>query len=415
MAVHKWRYRAAWVAIASLLIAAPAAAKFASIVVEADSGRVLYKHDADEQRHPASLAKMMTIYLLFEALDAGRLQLSTPMPVSAHAAAQSPTKLGLEEGDLITVREAILGLITKSANDAAAVAAEALAGSEERFARAMTQRARRLGMNRTRFENASGLPNPEQVSTAHDLAILARALIRHFPHHYHFFSASEFAFGGQLHPNHNRLIGWYQGADGLKTGFIRASGYNLVASARRGERRLIGVVLGGLSAAARDQEMVRLLDAGFARAPALPPVRQADARSGRAAGQAAAAEPVQGGAAPRPAARAHAADSVPQAAPEPRALAADRDWAIQVGVFARAEAARRAAETAAKLAAGQLTEAAIEVGTIERRKSPLYRARLLGLTQAEARTACRALERHKHDCLMLSPADLKGSVRVAAN
>jgi D-alanyl-D-alanine carboxypeptidase len=245
---------------------APAfAARSAAIIMDAATGAVLYEDDADEPRYPASLTKVMTLYLLFEALDAKRITLDTRFPVSARAANQDPTKLGLRPGETIAVRDIILGLVTKSANDAAVVAAEGLAGSEPEFARQMTEKARKLGMANTTFRNASGLPDPQQKTTARDLAVLARAIIKTFPHHYHFFDTPSFSYKGITHANHNRLNNWYEGADGLKTGYIRASGFNLVTSAKRDNRRLIGVVMGGISPGSRDQEMARLLDAAFAR------------------------------------------------------------------------------------------------------------------------------------------------------
>jgi len=241
------------------------AARSAAIIMDAATGNVLYEDNADAPRYPASLTKVMTLHLLFEALDAKRITFDSRFPVSAKAAAQDPTKLGLKDGETIAVRDIILGLITKSANDAAVVAAEGLAGSESAFAAQMTEKARRLGMTSTTFRNASGLPDPQQKTTARDLAMLARATIRAFPHHYHLFDTPSFTYKGITHANHNRLNNWYPGADGLKTGYIRASGFNLITSAKRDNRRLIGVVLGGVSPGSRDQEMARLLDATFVR------------------------------------------------------------------------------------------------------------------------------------------------------
>src|SRR5262245_20541898 len=288
---------------------------------------------------------MMTLYLLFEAIENGRVKMATPFSVSQRAADQDPTKLGLKPGDTISARDAILGLVTKSANDAAVVIAEALAGSEDRFAERMTAKARRLGMTRTTFQNASGLPDPEQETTARDMARLARALLRDFPQHYHFFSAASFSFAGVTHANHNRFMNWYDGADGLKTGFIRASGFNLVASAQRGERRLVGVGMGGTSAGARDQRMGELLDAAFMRRPALPAIRQANAAPSAPRATA------SNGAFP-----AAAAATPPQAA-QP---AVSGPWGVQVGAFADAAQARQAAERARRTAP-QLARAAIDV------------------------------------------------------
>jgi len=233
------------------------------LVVEAGTGRTLRSVGADVTRYPASLTKMMTLYLLFEAIDRKQIKLNSRMRVSGTAAAKPPTELGLSPGQTITVQNAILAITTESANDMAALVGETLAGSEARFASRMTAKARALGMRRTTFGNASGLPHPAHRTTARDMAILGRALLRDFPHYYHYFGKRQFHYAGATHHNHNRLLGVYRGMDGIKTGFTRASGYNLVASAKRDGRRLIGVVMGSSSAFARNQTMARLLDDGF--------------------------------------------------------------------------------------------------------------------------------------------------------
>jgi D-alanyl-D-alanine carboxypeptidase len=239
------------------------AARLASILIDANDGRVLQTEEPDTPRYPASLTKMMTLYLAFEALDEGRVTLDQPLSVSAHAAAQSPTKLGLRAGQSIELENAVLGLVTKSANDAAAVLAENLAGSEENFAVRMTGKARALGMTQTVFRNASGLPDPDQVTTARDMATLALALLHHYPHYYHYFSVKEFSYRGRSIANHNRLLGTCEGVDGIKTGYTRASGFNLVASVQRGDRRLIGVVLGAPSSAVRNAMMTDLFEQAY--------------------------------------------------------------------------------------------------------------------------------------------------------
>ncbi len=242
---------------------AVAATQPSVLVIEAGSGRTLREHGADAVRYPASLTKMMTLYVLFEAIERKRIRLHSRLRVSRNAAAQPPTELGLRPGQTISVNDAILAMTTKSANDMAVLVGETLAGSERRFASRMTKKAHALGMRRTTFGNASGLPHPAHRTTARDMAILARALLRHYPQYYHFFGQRQFRYGRALHPNHNRLLGVYRGMDGIKTGYTRASGYNLVASARRDGKRLIGVVMGSSSAASRNQTMTRLLDSGF--------------------------------------------------------------------------------------------------------------------------------------------------------
>jgi D-alanyl-D-alanine carboxypeptidase len=233
--------------------------QFSSIIVDGNSGATLASNSPDGLRHPASLTKMMTLYLLFERLDSGKMKLDTEMPVSEHASDQDPTKLGLRPGQTIAVEDAVKGLITRSANDAAVVIAEAIGGSEDNFAKMMTRKAHALGMSRTVYRNASGLPSDEQVTTARDQSILGRALQDRFPRYYRFFSTTAFSFHGQTIRGHNHLLGSVEGVDGIKTGYTRASGFNLVTSMHRGNRFLIGVVLGGRSGGSRDATMRSLL------------------------------------------------------------------------------------------------------------------------------------------------------------
>ena len=233
--------------------------QFASIIVDGNTGSVLSSNSPDGLRHPASLTKIMTLYLLFERLDSGKMKLDTEMPVSEHASEQDPTKLGLRPGQTIKVEDAIKGLVTRSANDAAVVIAEAIGGSEEDFARMMTRKARALGMSRTTYRNASGLPNDEQITTARDQSTLGRAIQDRFPRYYRYFSTTAFNFRGHTITGHNRLLGSVEGVDGIKTGYTRASGFNLVTSIHRGNRFLVGVVLGGRSGGSRDAIMRNLL------------------------------------------------------------------------------------------------------------------------------------------------------------
>jgi D-alanyl-D-alanine carboxypeptidase len=233
--------------------------QFSSIIVDGNSGAVLSSNNPDAIRRPASLTKIMTLYLLFERLDAGKMKLDTEMEVSEYASEQAPTKLGLKPGQTLKVEDAIKGLVTRSANDAAVVVAEAIAGDEAEFARLMTRKARALGMSKTTYRNASGLPNDEQLTTARDQATLGRAIQDRFPRYYRYFSTSVFAYRGQSIRNHNRLLGNVEGVDGIKTGYTRASGFNLVSSMRRGNRHLVGVVLGGRSGGSRDATMRNLL------------------------------------------------------------------------------------------------------------------------------------------------------------
>jgi len=244
--------------------------KDAALILDGATGKVLYARNETAERHPASLTKMMTLYMLFEALKAGKITMQTPMPVSAHAAQQKPTKLSLRPGTTITVDTAIRAIVIRSANDVAVVVAEALGGTELHFAQMMTEKARAIGMRETYYHNASGLPDPLQITTATDLSVLARHLAYDFPQFYPYFALPGFNYKGVYYPTHDNLIGRYPGADGIKTGFTVASGFNLTSSVVRGGVHLIGIVMGGRTAVRRDMEMMRLLDTAFAQIESNP-------------------------------------------------------------------------------------------------------------------------------------------------
>ncbi len=240
--------------------------KYASLVMDADTGKILSQRYSTKSLHPASLTKMMTLLLTFEALDRGEIRKSTRVRISTRAASMVPSKLGLPAGSAIKIEDAIKALATKSANDVAVALAEHLGGSEPRFAQGMTERARTIGMKNTRFKNASGLHHNQQVTTARDMAKLAQHILKRYPHHYKYFSTRSFTYRGKTYRNHNRLLDSFKGMDGFKTGYINASGFNLVASARQGGRRLIGVVFGGRSGATRNAHMAEIMTAGFKKA-----------------------------------------------------------------------------------------------------------------------------------------------------
>ncbi len=254
--------------LAVFLGPAPAAhaavnSKYAAIVMDADTGVILHESNADKKLHPASLVKIMTLLMTFDALEQGELRLSDRVPISNHAASMAPSRLGVAPGSSIRVEDAIYALVTKSANDIAVALAEKIGGTESHFAVLMNRKARDVGMTRTIFVNASGLHNKNQVSTARDMARLAQTIINRYPRYYRYFSTHDFKYNGIVHHNHNRLMDTYRGMDGLKTGYIGPSGFNLVASAERGGKRLIGVVFGGRSANSRNAQMATLLDRGF--------------------------------------------------------------------------------------------------------------------------------------------------------
>lgn len=246
----------------------------AAMVIDGHTGRVLYEHNADAPRYPASLTKVMTLYILFEFLRDRRLDMDTKLTVSAYAAARPPSKLGLKPGSSIKVRDAIRALVTKSANDVAAVIAENLGGSEKEFAALMTRKARELGMKNTTFRNASGLPNSAQKTTARDLIRLGQRMLSDFPTLSQEFRRRYFKYRGRAYRNHNRLLFSYRGTQGIKTGYVRASGFNVLTSVRRGKKHLIGVVMGGRSARERDAWMRRLLDKSWAKAITLDELKR---------------------------------------------------------------------------------------------------------------------------------------------
>lgn len=256
--------------------------KYASLVMDADTGMILSQRYADKRLHPASLTKMMTLLLTFEALDRGVIRKKERVRISNRAASMVPSKIGLPAGSSIRVEDAIYALVTKSANDVAVALAEHIGGSEYKFSRLMTARARTIGMHKTTFRNASGLHHKSQVSTARDMGKLARYILQRYPHYYRYFSTKSFTYKGKTYRNHNRLMTTYKGMDGFKTGYINAAGFNLVASAYRDGRRLIGVVFGGRSSKTRNMHMAEIMDAGFKKAgrirfaltkPPLPPTK----------------------------------------------------------------------------------------------------------------------------------------------
>lgn len=440
-----------WVVGVSLLLVGTAQAnpKYAAIVVDVESGEVLHAANADATRYPASLTKMMTLYLVFEALEGRSLSLDRPLPVSANAAAEPASKLYLKAGTSIPVETAIQALIVKSANDVATVVAEALGGSEEHFARMMTDKARELGMTRTTFRNANGLPDSGQVTTARDMATLSLRLMQDFPGYYHYFSRTRFDWKGNAITGHNRLLTHYPGADGMKTGFIRASGFNMATSAVRDGRRLVSVVMGGFTAASRDAHMADLLDRGFVRASLFGRgdwVAQADFSGERMS------LPESGPAEPQPETAVRLADSMATGEPEPqlaaleapeplpeadgslpetaqgsandpiRELISQADepasrttqrlepvgrsgsggWGVQVGAFSSADNARSLAGRAADRLTRDLANARVDV---RETPGPLFRARLVNLDQNQAYRACRSLAREGIDCMVVD-ADL---------
>ena len=386
-------------ALSFLLQGQPAEArnKYAALVMNASTGEVMFARNSNSFRHPASLTKIMTLYMLFEQLEAGRLTLNSKLTVSARATRQPPSKLALRRGQKITVETAIKALVTKSANDVAVTVAEALAGTERRFAQRMTKKARALGMSRTTFRNASGLHHSKQVTTARDMAKLAIAVRRDFPQYYPYFSAKSFRYGRAVYRNHNKLLGRYTGTDGIKTGYINASGFNLVASVERNGERLIGVVFGGKSGARRDRHMKAILDKNFKRlheiriANLVPPLPE-----GRPTKDTIGALVV---------ASATAAVPKPEEPPEIGSRDEGGDWGVQVGAYSSETMAALSMTSAIEVLPVLLEGTDRLLQPLEKSFGTIYRARLVGLTEPEARTACVKLRRAELPCVPV-PADL---------
>lgn len=362
----------------------------AAIVIDAASGRVLSADNPDALRRPASLAKLMTLYMTFEALRDRRISLHQAVPFSTHSASMEPTKLGVPPGGMITVEDAILSMVTLSANDAASAMGELLGGTEDRFAQLMTLRARALGMTHTTFMNASGLPDPDQWTTARDMAILARHLISDFPQQYGYFSIPSFDFHGRIIRNHDSELRSYPGADGMKTGYTIASGHNLVTSAVRDGIRLIGVEFGAPSNGVRDVRMTAMLNAGYEGVGVQTghPVLVASHL-------------------PSLITQAHA-EEVPHALPSPirRVSHTTRieppSATIQVGSFHSKKAAQQAASKAHAAAPGgdvRITPARVGHGTT-------WRAEIVGISSGEAKEACSTLARHRTPCIVIRSASV---------
>lgn len=408
--------------------------KYAAMVMDASNGEVLYEKNADAQRYPASITKIMTLYMAFDALSSGKLKLDDRVPISRHAASMAPSKLGVPAGGSVSVDEAMRSIAVISANDMAVALAEKIGGSEAKFTALMTLRAQALGMNNTRYVNANGLPDPRQVSSAHDIAILSRAVMRDFPQYYGYFSLKSFTYNGRTVINHNHLLDKMAGVDGLKTGFINASGFNLSASAVRDNHRLIAVVLGGNTAGGRDAQVKSLLETGFALLHRRDlgekvTISQNDFEpsANGSAPERTAGETVNGkidlsdaelaslraaDAAPPKAAPVQTARADVPAQPTARLIRvraeiggrhgrkSEGEWRVQVGAYDRkagAQAQLSAIEhryaDAFEGATGHVTEAG----------HGKYNARFVGFSMASARDACRTLKAHHQDCVALPP------------
>ena len=412
------RFLIVFVCALSMFALAPraqASERYAAFVADMQTGEVLHARRADALRYPASLTKMMTLYMLFDALERGELALDDPITASAEAASRPASRLGLQAGQTLTVETAIRALIIQSANDVAVAVAEHLEGDEERFSEVMTTRARDLGMANTVFRNASGLPDARQQTTARDIARLAYALHRDFPQHYAYFSETRFRWNGVTHRTHNTLVGNQAGVDGLKTGYIRASGFNLAASAERDGHRIIAVVMGGASASVRDAHARELIEAAYSainarsesrmlaslNMPRLNPVREQEILTAELSTLP--AQTAQGSAPGVPAARVEL-----EPVGEPRTFSAPETpsgWAVQVGAYTSQAAASARLESVAMMGLHTLLgDAQARVEPMQRNGRQLWRARYAGLDGSRAQSICQRLEASGESCFAVPPA-----------
>jgi D-alanyl-D-alanine carboxypeptidase len=407
-----------------------------AIVVDMNSGSILYSQSADLPRYPASLTKMMTLYVLFGYLRAGKVTPTSELVVTPHAASQAPTKLGLKPGATISTSDAVKALVTQSANDAAVTIAENLAGTEENFARVMTDTARSIGMNATTFRNASGLPNEDQITTARDMATLAAHLIHDYPEYYGVFETRYFTFNGRKYRNHNKLLFGYQGCDGIKTGYTKASGFNLTASVHRGNKHLVAVVLGGKTGGQRDAAMRSVLDRHFAKATDTKPTpAQLLASLVPAPSPPAVQKPAYTLAPPTPVPSAPTAPAAEASTDTPADTATDTEEGDTGDPAEPIKASLTVTEPAPKatikpskyqgafqVQVGAFTseaEAENRLGMVQQRASDLldghmpfttsfmrgdeewYRARFAGFSRKSAQAACAALKKMSLDCAVM--------------
>jgi serine-type D-Ala-D-Ala carboxypeptidase (penicillin-binding protein 5/6) len=432
--------------VAILSLSTSAQAGSAQLLLDARTGEVLASENPDALNHPASLTKMMTIYMVLDAIHAGKLSWDSPVPFSKYASARPPTKLRVKAGDSITVKEAVLAMIVLSANDVATAVGEKIGGSEEGFAALMTRKARSLGMLNTTFFNASGLPNDQQFTTARDMSTLGVALMRDFPKEYELFATKSFAFRGRTINGHNNLMYRYKGMDGIKTGYTNASGFNLVSAVESNGRRVVGVIMGGRTAASRDKLMEKLIDANIKKASPgtqlvashttgvqmdlarlgdtipVPASRQSavaavqgmagatgvgttDVAAAYAEGDLAPAEQPLTAAIPRATPRANAAaTAAAQGAQQASAASTtgERKWQIQIAAATSAQAAMDLLSDARDKVGAPLKNLDTYTEMVTRNGTTFYRARFTGFdTKDEARTVCDKLVRQRYDCVLM--------------
>lgn len=378
----------------SCALVSGAHASVSSIIIDAETGDVLSSSNADSLRYPASLTKLMTLYITFNALDKGLIKFEDKLPVSCNAANRSPSKLGLKKGETITVRDVVLALIVKSANDCATVLAEGLGYSEENFAKTMTEVAQELGMKNTTFKNASGLPNRAQKTTARDMALLGAAMYHHFPEYYKLFATKKFTYNGRTYYTHNHLLKSFEGADGMKTGFTNAAGYNIVTSAERNGHRVIAVTMGHNTIRQRDTKVASLMKKGLQKlamsdhieAPNL--YANADTHT-------------------------YGEPSLIEAATVAGEAPASDVWAVQIGAFSNYVKARNYAISVKKQL--KMAGAEIDIEPAQKSSAVIYRSKLVGFEKNEADKTCNSLKKSNKSCIVIASSENQQLVMAKNN
>lgn len=371
--------------------ASPCQASTSSIIIDAETGEVLSSSAADTLRYPASLTKLMTLYITFDALEKGIIHMEDELPVSRHAANMAPSKLGLKAGSKIKVRDAVMALVVKSANDCATVLAEGLGYSEENFAKTMTKVAHELGMKNTTFRNASGLPNKQQKTTARDMALLGAAMYHHFPQYYKLFATKKFTYQGRTIYTHNHLLKTFKGADGMKTGFTNASGYNIVTSAERDGKRVIAVTMGHNTAKMRDKKIAALMNQGLTKLAM-------DARINNSNIYASIEEPVKS----QEYASADAKQIMAEMSDDAEETQTQELWGIQIGAFSNYAKARNYALSIKKEVVKKDDDKVIDVEPCQKGAAIIYRSKIVGFDKKEAANACKKLKKSNKSCIVIA-------------
>lgn len=408
------------VSVLTLLRVCSAEASTSSIMIDAENGDVMYEMNADERRYPASLTKLMTLYITFNALENNHIKLTDKLKVSRTAANRSPSKLGVRAGETITVKDAIMAVIVKSANDCATVLAEHFSPTEADFAVLMTNTAHKLGMKHTTFKNASGLPNSQQKTTARDMAVLAMAVYHHFPQYYKWFSAKSFQYKGRTIGGHNYLLKTFAGADGMKTGYTAASGYNIVTSAKRSEKRVIAVTMGHKSVAERDKKVAKMMDKGLnymqqgGEINLAMLTKEINGNSVTAKNKTAKLTRV----ASVQKTNKIKSQPVKVAKAQTKAVASTRvatavsngRYAVQVGSFSDYKRARNYALTVKNKLAKKYAVYDIKVEKVKADSRTVYRSKVIGLAKNDANTICRNMKRSNQACLVTADS---GAMKMA--